>query len=518
MNALFGLLFAVLTVWDYSARQPRHEALRAQFLAASQKGDLAGRTAACKRGAELLPDDPTWHYNLACSLALEGSAEAALDVLEKAIDLGFRDADTIAGDADFVKVAGARRFKDLVAHARDSRQRTILLGPLAVVPATGVAGATLTLGAHNLVWDLDAGCFDAKLQLSPSGGAFDGFLYMNRDGRHSPLATTNYPGLTPVVLDREGRARGFDLDYPNVQFPLPVFGNCSRGLVKGPYWRSLPRAMLTGQSRLLGTQNRFYRSNQVWVFPAVYDYDFVNTNAYGDVFASVAPYWIVTQGKSWSDQYYLRAALDATRAMTPAARAEILRRGLLAPTIQTLLRKSLRTVKDDADYLTSKAHPTAFPPNGLDLARLKASAAALTPESLPPVATIAGARVGQPKEPSTVPELTYATPSAWAFVLRAPDPERTFLVQATGGAEYAFAAVHDERGAATVTKIGPDVARVNIDRTKLSFTNRVDVAIFARNPQTDWGAPAFVSFAIVDPAAPYADPALLPRELIKPEK
>ncbi len=511
MSVFCCLLLAVLSVWDYPARQPRHESLRAQFLAANQKGDLPARVAACRKGVDLLPEDPTWNYNLACSLALDGKTSEALDALERAIDLGFRNADMIAGDGDFVKIAGMPRFKELVEDARRSVNRPVLFGPGAVIPATGLAGKSLVLGAHNLVWDLDAGCFDAKINLLPSGGIFDGFLYMNRDQRHSLLTVTNYPGLTPIVLDQDGRTRGFDLDFPNMNFQLPLFGNCSRGLVTGPYWRSIPRAMMTMESRKMPLFHRFYRSNQVWVFPAVYDYDFVSTNAFGDVFTSVTPYWITTQGRSWSDQYYLRAALDATRALTPATRKDILSRGLLAPTLQMLLRKSLLTVKSDTDYLTAKAHPTAFPPNGLDLARLTKMAATLTPEAIPPVATIAGVRVGKSESPSTVPEISYLSPCAWSFILRSPDANRSFIVQVSGGKDYAFAAVQDARGAATVTKIAPDVARVTIDRTKLSFTNRVDVAVFARNPKTDWGAPAFISFAIVDPTAPYADPVLLPQ-------
>ena len=45
----------------------------------------------------------------------------------------------------------------------------------------------------------------------------------------------------------------------------------------------------------------------------------------------------------------------------------------------------------------------------------------------------------------------------------------------------------------------------------MSPTNRVDVAVFARRKGTGWGAPAFVSFAVVDPSAEYSDPVLTPR-------
>lgn len=511
MNAIPLALLAVLSVWDYPARQPRHDELRSQFVVAVKEGDTETMAETCRKGVELLPDDPTWQYNLACSLAYFKDPEPALDALERAIDLGFRDADAIASDRDLKRIAAKPRFKELVEHAREIRNKPILVGPLAVVPATGIAGESIALGAQNLAWDLEAGCFDAKMRLAAaSDGPYVNMLYVNRDARHSMLAVTNYPGLTSVVLDREGRERGFGLDFPDTLYPYPVFGNCSRAMVSGPLWRSLPRALMTNESRRMKTMHRLYLSNQLWVFPTVDDYSFGATNSHGDVFASVSPYWIATQGRSWSDQYYLKAALSAVGAMHPSVKDEIVKRRLLAPTLQALIRKSLKGVGGEDGYLTSKAHPTAFPPNGLDLAKLKKSAAALRADSIPPVALISGVG-GQPVlEPSKLPELTYIAPCSWAFVLRSPDVQRSFVIRAAGGAEFAFAAVHDEKGAAKVSKVGRDAARVTIDREKMSVTNRVDVAVFAKNARSGWGAPSFVSFAVVDADAPYSDPVLTP--------
>jgi len=511
MNALSLALLAVLSAWDYPARQPRHDELRSQFVVAMKEGDTETMAETCRKGVELLPDDPTWRYNLACSLAYFKDPEPALDALEKAIDLGFRDADAIASDTDLKRIAGNPRFKELVEHARETRNKPLLVGPLAVVPATGIAGEPIALGAHNLAWDLESGCFDAKIRLAAaSDGPFVDMLYVNRDGRHSMLAVTNYPGLTSVVLDREGRERGFGLDFPDTFYPYPVFGNCSRAMVSGPLWRSLPRALMTNESRRMKAMHRFYLSNQLWVFPTVDDYSFGATNSHGDVFASVSPYWIATQGRSWSDQYYLKAALSAAGAMHPSVRAEAVKRGLLAATLQALIRKSLKGVGGEEGYITSKAHPTAFPPNGLDLAKLKKSAADLRVDSIPPVAMIVGVASQPVLEPAKLPELTYVTPCSWAFVLRSPDILRSFVVRAAGDGEYAFAVVHDEKGAAKVTRIGRDAARVTIDRGKMSVTNRVDVAVFAKGAKSGWGAPSFVSFAVVDPSAPYSDPVLTP--------
>ena len=69
MTAPFLSLLAVLSIWDYPARQPQHEMLRAEFVQAVRAGDTKKMEESSRKGTELLPDDPTWAYNLACSLA-----------------------------------------------------------------------------------------------------------------------------------------------------------------------------------------------------------------------------------------------------------------------------------------------------------------------------------------------------------------------------------------------------------------------------------------------------------------
>ena len=504
------LLLAVLSIWDYPARQPQHEILRTRFAAAVRAGDTKAMEEASRAGVQLLPDDPTWRYNYACSLAYGKDQEPALDALQESIDLGFCNVAAIEADADLRRIRDNPRFKDLVEYAEETARKPFFMGPLAAVPATGPFGESIALGAHNLSWDFENGCFDAKLSLSGArtGGNF-GDLYMNRDEDHSLLTVTNWPGLTRVRLDREGRARKMDVDFPNMSFPYPVFGNASRAFQNGPLWRSIPRALMTVEARRLRAMHRFYTSNQTWVFPAVKDYNFT-TNGFGDVFASVTPYWIATQGISWSDQYYLRAALEASRSFQPAVKEELVRRGLLAPTIQMLLRQSLKTVKDEDDYFTFRAHPTCFPPNGLDLARLKRRAAGLKVSEIPPLVTVPGAGSRPTETRPEVPELTYVSPCAWAYVLRTPDAERVFDILAAGAKEYRFAAVHDEKGLAKLVQLRPDLVRVTVDRARMTPTNRIDIAVFGRNPGTCWSAPSFVSLAVVDPQAPYSDPLLTP--------
>lgn len=513
---MITLLLAILSVWDYPARFPMHEQLRNQFVVALRSGDTTTMEETCRKGVELLPDDPTWHYNLACSLAyFPKRATEALDELEKAIDLGFRKPDEIAADTDLNRLKNEPRYHQLIEYAREMKTRPLLFGPLATVDATGVFGTTQALGEQNLVWDFDRGLFDARLKLAIGAMLpWTGDLYMNRDGGHSPIDVKRYPGLTEVKFDSEGRRRGLDLNAPNVCFPYPTFGNSSRAFMGNPYWRSIPRALMTTQARDLKAMEKLYLSNQFWVFPSNADTAPVGTN--GDVFASIAPYWLTTAGRSYSDRPYVHAALLASAALKADVKREIVRRRLLTPTIQTLIRKSLSTVRSEADYLSYKAHPTAFPPNGVDTNRLVAAAAKLTISEIPPLAVVT-AELVPAVIPPVWPELTYRSAFAWAYVLRADDEKRIFFIRVDprSAEEFTFVQTHGLDVDVTIERVRPNEARVTVDRKKMSPTTRVDIAVFARNKGTGWGAPSYVSIARMDPSAPYSDPALTP--LAQPE-
>lgn len=70
----------------------------------------------------LVPDNPTVHYNLACSLAILGQRDDALDALERSVALGYDDADYMRRDQDLEQVWGEPRFQELIA-ALEARSR-----------------------------------------------------------------------------------------------------------------------------------------------------------------------------------------------------------------------------------------------------------------------------------------------------------------------------------------------------------------------------------------------------------
>jgi hypothetical protein len=65
------------------------------------------------------PDNPTAHYNLACSLALSGIIEPSLDSLVRAIELGYDDPEFLSRDEDLVALRAHPRFQALVQMLRE---------------------------------------------------------------------------------------------------------------------------------------------------------------------------------------------------------------------------------------------------------------------------------------------------------------------------------------------------------------------------------------------------------------
>ena len=551
---LFALAFGALaltadtatrapSVYDMPRLWPHHCQLRQELIGAIRRGDIQTMEATCRAALEIMPTDATWRYNLACALAYREKPDLALAELDKAIECGFRDADTIAKDGDLARIAKEPRFAELVAKARDLRGKPVAGQPghrAAVVSA----GGPVTLTETNLVWNFDTGVFEALVEVgeprralpdlaagfsaskptSPerpyvaawlsegSGAGNTGDLYVNRDDAHSQLAVGDFPNLTVVHYDAPARALGLHLDLPNTLFGnTPVFGNISRGRLKGAFWRSMARAAFTDPG-IAARMDLFYRNNQFWVLPAVNDF---GKPEIGDVFPANAPFQLVTLGASWSDQPFLRAALAASASFRRPAKQALIRRRLLAPTLQWLFRRTQKGVRTEEDYLSAAAHPMAFDAKRLDAAELVKRAHDLKMEEIPPMVSLAlinsrlfPIKFPEPGRdyPDSVSEVLFNTASAICMILRAPDGERTFLVRAQTapeldpGATFAWRVVNGPADAVKIaaplgeTVNGPEngFAQITIDRRHL--TNRIDVACFAKTTHTSFGAPSIISF------------------------
>ena len=71
-----------------------------------------------QRLAQLKQDDPIVQYNLACSYSLLNQADKALEVLKKAIELGYGDVDHMTQDTDLDNLRSDPRYVEIVDRIR----------------------------------------------------------------------------------------------------------------------------------------------------------------------------------------------------------------------------------------------------------------------------------------------------------------------------------------------------------------------------------------------------------------
>ena len=81
----------------------------------SQQGRLDEGLRVDRELVRIFPANPSVHYNLACSLSLLDQKDAALDSLERAIELGYRDAEHMVADEDLANIWAEDRFAALLA-------------------------------------------------------------------------------------------------------------------------------------------------------------------------------------------------------------------------------------------------------------------------------------------------------------------------------------------------------------------------------------------------------------------
>ena len=71
---------------------------------------------------EIQPNEPIFHYNLACSQSLLKKVDAALGSLRRAIDLGYNNLEYLQEDSDLENIRSDDRFSEIVSALEKKRQ------------------------------------------------------------------------------------------------------------------------------------------------------------------------------------------------------------------------------------------------------------------------------------------------------------------------------------------------------------------------------------------------------------
>ena len=86
-------------------------------------GNFSGGLWVDRRLARLRPDDPTVHYNLACSYSILNQISRAIISLDRAIELGYRDFRWLTEDPDLENVRRHHLYRKIRTRIRSVRTR-----------------------------------------------------------------------------------------------------------------------------------------------------------------------------------------------------------------------------------------------------------------------------------------------------------------------------------------------------------------------------------------------------------
>ena len=335
-----------------------------------------------------------------------------------------------------------------------------------------------------------------------------GDVYDNRDRGHSPFGDRPLPTLSAIAYTEAAKERGLDYGLnPGLLFDAITIGNSSTALKAPPVQRSLPRYALT-RPGLPMIQYRLYEANHLYVYPEHRDHD---PNR-GDLFPAAAPFFLVSQGSSGSDRPLLHALAVALAAMRPETKAVLREHGLVAPALQMMLRRSMAGIETDADYLSGRAHPTAFEGSAIDIERLIRRAAALPPDAVPPAVRLHVRAI--PEDPGEIfgeglDEQLFDTPAAIARIARGTARLRRWRVSTGGTADpsgrpllFHWRVLRGPGVRVTPLDAAGTEAVIEVPWTdpypapgqEPLATQRIDVGVFADNG-AELSAPSFFSVA-----------------------
>lgn len=503
-------------------------------MAEAERAARSGRGADAKAAFEALrsayPDFGVLQMNAALNAAAAGNADAAIEALGLAADTGQAGLGRILDLPPFRALAADPRYEALADRLRRTEP------PAPARPAI-IAGREAPVTAANTVWDPSSGALRAMFvpdATPPPGlpvlgdkqkGTADsllrglvargvgagniGDLYDNRDRGHSRLDPASHPQLSFVTYAPAAVELGLDYGFAGtILLDRPTIGNSSTAITSGRTPRSLARHGIV--PRGAGSMWRDFAENRLYVYPEHRDHDPDS----GDRFPANTPYVVISQGSSRSDRKFLSALAMTLAAFRPDTKAELAEKGLIAPTLQMILRRSYGPVRTREAYLSGLAHPTVFDGDLLEPGRMVGLANAILPGDIPPMPVIEverdfPVRPGIDYLDTGFPEALIDTPSAVARVWRSHAWSREITLSAASTRDpngrdltFSWVLLRGDPDLVTITPLDPAGTRARIkiawhDRRPVNprdpmLTDRVDIGLFAWNGAHD-SAPAFLS-------------------------
>ena len=305
-----------------------------------------------------------------------------------------------------------------------------------------------------------------------------GDLYDNRDHGHSFMNFKSFPQLTRVIYADEAQKRQLHWGLQRLFLYNGVcIGNSSTAMTSGPVWRCQGRLALTepGVPLLLYLQ---YVGNHLYFYPVHVDnnpgHNGAGGKGHGDVVPANTPYLVLSQGSSGSDVVFLDAFVAALAALRPEVKRDLAASGTLMPTLQMVFRMSNRPVAKPEDYLTGKAHPTAFEGSQVDAEKMVTLAHGIKPEMLPPMVQLKVLEedqgvVGRDYFDVGPRERLFDTPCAIARIVKSTKYEHRMVLSAEGSKDlrnkpltYHWAVLRGDATRIRINKLNAEGSKVEL--------------------------------------------------------
>lgn len=244
----------------------------------------------------------------------------------------------------------------------------------------------------------------------------------------------------------------------------------------------------------------------------------VNPRRKVDVLPANLPFRLIA-GPTAKDLRMAEAAVETvTTSMPLHVRQYFSTCGILAPTVQWLLRRCRPGVTNETDYLSPSTHPLVWRAQDFDLEALANTAAMMSSNSIPMIVRLAPLyeeykvspiRRAEPllDYPDPRPEAWCETPYGQAIALRALENRRKFRFWAASwpvrDRNVTYRWVLLTPGRVSVSRIqgqaafSPENGYAEIVLNWSAVRGRLDFAVFARYGDGPYGPPSMISFFTV---------------------
>ena len=477
-STLFGNPFAGWKTY------PEHGKALAAFIQASRGKDAPRMEVAARKGIKFYPNDCLWHYNLACALALEDNREEALAELARAVDFGFRDVVKLEEDPDLRSIRGLPRYREILSLAGVSGKQPSASIVLHRLKPKAPALVSVTNTVLNMANGLLMAHFEAaSLPL----------FYDNRDGEHSLARVGNVPNLYSVRWAEEALAVGASIGWPNALFLCgglgfaPCLANCAMAQEHPIFWRSLPRSLVTLDFAQLPNQVRLFELGTLAFYPA--HRDFTST---ADWLTANTPYWVASQGSSWSERPFLETAAWVIASLPPSERNALIRRRQLSAAVQMILRASM-----GGGYLEPRNHRAAFAANSVRRGTALTLAQRFRADDFPSI-SLEVMRDDVPENGH------FSVPLSVSRISRSKRFRDTLavMVKTHGASRIEWRILQAPPGKVSLKSLSQDGANMEVavdwhgvfTNEFGQATSRIDIGVFAVSPAGVYSCPAILSF------------------------